>query len=89
MHDSVESIGSRLELFVDRHLAADLKGEAQLRSHNPQPQQVVMEHDEPWEGTGSNYRSVFKDGDIYRMYYTSGQHASGPLPRQQPGLSTG
>jgi hypothetical protein len=28
-----------------------------------------MRNDEPWEGTYSNYNSIFKDGDIYRMYY--------------------
>ncbi|HRX79876.1 MAG TPA: hypothetical protein P5307_12485, partial [Pirellulaceae bacterium] len=25
-------------------------------------------HDAPWEGSGSGYHTVFKDGDLYRMY---------------------
>ena len=37
--------------------------------HHPIPQEVALVHDELWEGTGSGYHSVFRDGDRYRMYY--------------------
>ncbi|REJ90151.1 MAG: hypothetical protein DWQ45_15885 [Planctomycetota bacterium] len=70
--DAVE-IGSRRELFVEESLVERLEGDAELRLHHPVPQEVVMEHDEPWEGSGSVYHSVFKDGDLYRMYYAAGQ----------------
>jgi len=39
--------------------------------HEPIPREVVIDHDAPWEGTGSGYHSVFQDGELYRMYYKS------------------
>jgi len=65
----VEDIGSRRELFVDDHLIETLTGRAGLRLHHPQPREIAIEHDAPWEGSGSGYHSVFKDGDLYRLYY--------------------
>jgi len=63
-------IGSQRELFVDDFLIEGLKGGAELRLHHPVPQEIVLTLDEPWEGSGSSgYQSVFRDGDIYRMYY--------------------
>jgi len=66
---SLEDIGSRRELFVDDHLIDRLGGTAALRIHHPQPREIVIEHDAPWEGSGSGYHSLFKDGDLYRLYY--------------------
>ncbi len=63
------SIGSRLEMFVDDHLIESLSGQARITLHHPSPKEVVLVHDEPWEGTGSGYHSVFQDGNLYRMYY--------------------
>ncbi len=62
-------IAQRRELFVDRHLLARLSGSAALRLHHPQPREVVLVHDAPWEGSGSGYHSIFQDGDLYRLYY--------------------
>ncbi|MCA9210840.1 MAG: hypothetical protein KDA55_20920, partial [Planctomycetales bacterium] len=62
-------IGDRLELFVDQGLIERLSGEASRRLHHPTPAEVVLQHDQPWEGSGSGYHSVFQDGDRYRMYY--------------------
>lgn len=62
-------IGSRRELFVDDALIESLSGGARLQLHEPVPREIVLEHDAPWEGTGSGYHSVFKDGDRYRLYY--------------------
>jgi hypothetical protein len=62
-------IGTRRELFVDRHLIDKLGGGAELRRHRPARREVVLEHDEPWEGNTSGYHTTFKDGDVYRMYY--------------------
>lgn len=67
--DQPVDIGSRRELFVDRALIEQLSGGAQQQLHHPIPQEVVLEHNAPWEGTGSGYHSVFQDGDLYRMYY--------------------
>lgn len=67
------AIGSRRELFVDDALIGQLKGKAEQRLHQPRPQEIVLLHDAPWEGSGSGYHSVFRDGDLYRMYYKSWQ----------------
>ncbi len=64
-------IGDRRELFVDSALIERLTGEAELRLHHPTPREIAIRHDEPWEGTGCGYHSVFQDGDMYRMYYKS------------------
>jgi hypothetical protein len=63
------NIGSRLELFVDDYLIDHLGGKAELRIHQPEPKEIVIVHDKPWEGSGSGYHSIFKDGQKYRMYY--------------------
>ena len=68
----VRDIGSRRELFVEDSLIDRLSGKAELRLHHPTPQEVVLEHGEPWEGSGCVYHSIFKDGDRYRMYYAAG-----------------
>ena len=66
-------IGSRRELFVDDFLVERLGGTATLQLHHPEPKEVALLHDEPWEGSGSGYHSVFQDGDCFRMYYKSWQ----------------
>lgn len=62
-------IGSRLELFVDDHLIERMTGGAQRRLHHPQPREIMLVTDQPWEGNGVNYVTVFRDADRYRMYY--------------------
>lgn len=66
-------IGARRELFVDDYLIDRLVGDAEQRLHHPQPQEIVMLHDAPWEGSGSGYHSMFQDGNLYRMYYKAWQ----------------
>ncbi|TXT39284.1 MAG: hypothetical protein FD138_108, partial [Planctomycetota bacterium] len=61
-------IGSRRELFVDDALIESLK-EARRVLHSPTPREIAIRHDAPWEGAGSGYHSVIRDGDRYRMYY--------------------
>ena len=64
----VIDIGSRRELFVDKYVIESMDG-AELRLHRPTPRDVVIVQDQPWEGSSSHYMTVFKDGDLYRMYY--------------------
>ena len=75
-------VGSRRELFVDDYLIDRMEGAA-LRLHPPTPQGVALRCDEPWEGNGVNYVTVFRDGERYRMYYrglritwTPGKHTN-------------
>ena len=65
--DAVD-IGSRLELFVDDHLIENMEG-VELRLHSPRSAGKTFDFDQPWEGNVSWQLGVFKDGDIYRMYY--------------------
>ena len=61
-------VGSRRELFVDDHLIESLDN-ARRRLHHPIPREIAIVHNAPWEGAGSGYHSVIRDGDLYRMYY--------------------
>lgn len=62
-------VGSRLELFVDDHLINSLDGDAELKLQKPQPREVVLVTDKPWEGNTSAYYAIFEDEGVYRMYY--------------------
>lgn len=66
-------IGSRRELFVDEYLIESLRG-AHLQLHRPVRREIAFTTDAPWEGNGSAYQSVFRDGDRFRMYYRGGHH---------------
>ncbi|MCO6458583.1 MAG: hypothetical protein J5I93_25025 [Pirellulaceae bacterium] len=70
-------IASRRELFVDDQLIERLEGGTRLRLHQPIPRETSLQHDAPWEGTGSGYHSIFQDGDLYRMYYKAWHLAVG------------
>ncbi len=62
-------VGSRLEPFVDHYLIDTLEGDARLRLHKPEPREVVLVTGQPWEGNTSAYFTIFRDGEIFRMYY--------------------
>jgi hypothetical protein len=61
-------IGARRELFVDHHLIGSLDG-ARLALHRPQPREIVLKFDQPWEGLYSGYETILKDGATFRFYY--------------------
>jgi|APSaa5957512622_1039677.scaffolds.fasta_scaffold12455_2 hypothetical protein len=65
-------IGSQRELFIDDFLVDQKKG-IELRLQHPIPREISIDHDEPWEGNGCGYHTVFKDGDLFRMYYRGAQ----------------
>lgn len=84
---NVVQVGSRLELFVDRHLIDRMHG-AELVLHSPAPQEVSLVFDRPWEGNACGHFTVFRDGDTYKMYYRgahtvyrTGERAEMPKPR--------
>ncbi len=61
-------IGSRRELMVDHFLIEHTEG-VSLQLQKPIAREVAIVHDAPWEGNISGYHTVFRDGDLYRMYY--------------------
>ncbi len=67
-------IGSRRELFIDDYMVDAMKN-VELKSHEPTRREIAIQWDKPWEGSGCGYVTVFRDGDIYRMYYKSWQHS--------------
>ncbi|OGV71040.1 MAG: hypothetical protein A3K19_03055 [Lentisphaerae bacterium RIFOXYB12_FULL_65_16] len=67
------SLGTQRELFVDEFLIGKMT-DARLVLHAPTPREVVIVHDAPWEGNTCCYHTVFRDGDVYRMYYR-GSHS--------------
>ncbi|MBC7367991.1 MAG: hypothetical protein H7343_14460 [Undibacterium sp.] len=60
-------LGDRLELFVDHHLIDQLTA-ARLTLGQPQPREISLTFDEPWE-KAANYATVIRDGTLYRLYY--------------------
>src|SRR5690606_38594246 len=69
--DSPIAFHGQRELLVDDYLIDELDG-ATLELQTPVEREVVIVHDEPWEGNTSTYHTVFQDGDLYRMYYRGG-----------------
>ncbi len=67
--EQILDIGTQRQLFVNDVLIDKFTGDAALRLHHPVPGEIVLLTDQPWEGSYSNYNSIFKDGEIYRMYY--------------------
>jgi hypothetical protein len=70
--DPIE-IGSRRELLIDNALTERMSGEATLQLQHPVLREVAILHDDPWEGSGCGYHTVFRDGDVVRMYYIAAQ----------------
>ena len=52
--------GTRRELLVDDYFIEKIVG-ARLVLHKP------------WEGNICGYHTIFRDGDLYRMYYRGSQ----------------
>jgi len=61
-------IGSRRELFVDDALIESMT-DVRLELQHPQPQEIVFNCDQPWEGNTCIYFRIIPDGGKYRMWY--------------------
>ena len=62
-------LGSRLELFVDRHLVDRVDG-VTFELQHPVDAGEVLRFDRPWEGAFAGYATVIRDGGgLYRLYY--------------------
>ena len=66
--EGVIQLGGRLEPLVDDYLIDTIRG-ARLTLHRPTAREVAVVHDAPWEGNTCAYHTVFRDGDLFRMYY--------------------
>jgi len=62
-------LGSRRELFVDSFLLDGLSGQVGRELHHPQPQNIALTFDQPWEGPVCVYVSVVNDDGKVRLYY--------------------
>ena len=60
-----------------------MSGGAELRLHQPAMREVVMTTDKPWEGNMCLYRSTFRDGGLYKMYYDGEQATAGEEPHHE------
>lgn len=65
---SVIALDQRRELFVDDYLIESLSN-VRLELQHPQPQELVFETGERWEGSACGYFRVLRDGELYRMWY--------------------
>lgn len=77
MDNSTIDIGQRRELFVDALLIERLE-QARRVLHRPQPREIAIACDAPWEGEAPGYATVLRDGDTYRMYYRAFPYGIGP-----------
>jgi hypothetical protein len=82
----VINLGSRRELFVDEFLIAQKSG-LELKLHSPTPKEIVLVRDAPWEGSGSDFERLIRDGDIIRLYYMAAEltNADATKMRADPG----
>ena len=71
-------IGSRTEPFWDYYLADRTKTTARLSVHPLKKEETVFEHKNPM-GREIHFPVIFKDGDIYRMYYGTGFRRKHPV----------
>lgn len=80
--DTPFDVGARRCLFVDDYLIDGVSGDARLALHRPVARDVALDHNVPWEGNTCGYHVVFKDGEIYRMYYR-GSHYIGTADKMK------
>ena len=69
--------------MVDDYLIERMSGGAVLRLHQPTMREAVMTTDKPWEGNMCLYRSTFRDGGLYKMYYDGEQATAGEEPHHE------
>ncbi len=62
------NVGSQRELFIDDFLIESLQN-VRLELQHPQPQEIVMVCDQPWEGNTCIYFRIISDNGKFRMWY--------------------
>jgi len=66
---SLGSDGTQRELFVDDFLIEKMTGDVRQKLQLPEPREVVLTTNAPWEGNTCAYYTIFRDGELFRMYY--------------------
>lgn len=61
-------LGNRPQLFADHYLIGSMSN-AILELQRPEPREVVLVTNKPWEGNTCAYYTILQDGDLFRMYY--------------------
>ena len=61
--------GNARELFADGYLISEISGDLKQHLHRPEPKEVVLTTDTPWEGNTCAYYTIFRDGNLFRMYF--------------------
>lgn len=72
------------ELLWDDYLIDSEQTTAQLVLHKPVPQEVVLVHDDPWEGDCCIYHNIVEDEGIYRLYYLGVDSPNPDIPGDVP-----
>ena len=72
-----ERDGHDRTLRVDHLLIERLKN-SRLQLHRPEPREVVLRHDAPWEGPFCLYHTIIRDCDRYLLYYRGWQDPEEP-----------
>ena len=65
-------VGEDLQVMWDDHVVDTARTTAPRVMHRPRCADKVLDCDAPWEGDASGWISVFRDGDVCRMYYLGG-----------------
>lgn len=73
------NVADQLQLFLDDRLIESMTA-LELRLQHPQPAEIVLRKDKPWEDDYMFDPVVIKDGGQYRMWYRAGwwQDVAGP-----------
>lgn len=66
--DEPIDVGSRRQLFVDRHLI-DTQENLRQVLHHPVRRGIAIQAEHPWENAGVSYMVSFRDGDKFRAWY--------------------
>jgi len=66
---NIINIKNRREFFWDETMIDVSRTTATPRIHGLVRREIVITHDEPWEGDGCNYHNLINDNGLYRLYY--------------------
>jgi hypothetical protein len=67
--DQVINLNNRREYFWDDYFVDAKRTTAQLLLHHPVRREIVIKHDQIWEGDGCDLYTIVPDDGFYRLYY--------------------